>query len=524
VKDGKKPTPYCLSSITTVVMNNNGMVDIWASDFNLDSNDNCTPKDELRYSFSSNVNQTSKTFTCADIPDGQSMTVPVEMWVTDNAGNQDFCSINIILQDNLGNACTDQLGGLLYSSGRVMSPTNLPLEDVSMYIDASLPEFPKLDVTGNDGTYLFNSLVANNDYSVSGTNTADPLNGVSTLDIVLIQRHILSLATLDSPYKIIAADINNDSKVTASDLVKLRKMILGLSNTYENGQNSWRFVTTVNGYNDAAHPFPFREHYLFDAMNNNQANKDFVGVKIGDVNLSAVYNFKEGSSENRGGGNMIVQVPQLFGTAGTQIRVPVSVHDIENFDGYQFTMNFDNSSLQLVNIESNTSSLTESNFGLHKVEEGIITTSWNGELASSENEMFTLVFDVLQNINVSDKLSISSDITPAEAYDTSMNIYGVTLNTNTENNNELQAFEIFQNKPNPFNSHTSISYYAPTNGQIAMKIFDINGRLLYNISDDVNKGYGEFIIEAKDLNTTGVMYYQIEFGDKKLTKKMISIE
>jgi hypothetical protein len=40
----------------------------------------------------------------------------------------------------------------------------------------------------------------------------DYLNGVSTLDLVMIQRHILSISKFTDPFNIIAADINNDEK------------------------------------------------------------------------------------------------------------------------------------------------------------------------------------------------------------------------------------------------------------------------------------------------------------------------
>ena len=63
--------------------------------------------------------------------------------------------------------------------------------------------------------------------TVSASKTDDYTNGVSTLDLVLIQRHIfLGLTKLDSPEKLLAADVNKDGKVTASDLVELRKLIL----------------------------------------------------------------------------------------------------------------------------------------------------------------------------------------------------------------------------------------------------------------------------------------------------------
>ncbi len=53
-------------------------------------------------------------------------------------------------------------------------------------------------------------------------------NGVSTLDLVRIQKHLLGIEPLTSPYDLIAADANNSQSVSAIDLVELRKLILGI--------------------------------------------------------------------------------------------------------------------------------------------------------------------------------------------------------------------------------------------------------------------------------------------------------
>ena len=74
---------------------------------------------------------------------------------------------------------------------------------------------------GSGKSTLSHVLAGRDDYEVTGGSTEDYLNGISTLDLVLIQRHILGQQLLDSPYKMIAADVNNDDKITAVDLVVL---------------------------------------------------------------------------------------------------------------------------------------------------------------------------------------------------------------------------------------------------------------------------------------------------------------
>jgi len=69
--------------------------------------------------------------------------------------------------------------------------------------------------------------------------TSEPFDGVSTIDITLMVRHILGLTLLDEDYKLIAADVNQDDKISGIDVVALRKVILGLSG-FPN-DNVWQF-------------------------------------------------------------------------------------------------------------------------------------------------------------------------------------------------------------------------------------------------------------------------------------------
>ena len=108
VKDCKKPTPYCFNGIATVLMPTSGEVQVWASDLNAGSYDNCTVKGSLTFHFDDKATQLGKTFTCADIPNGIEQLVTVDVWVTDLAGNKDFCRTYILIQDGAGNICADK--------------------------------------------------------------------------------------------------------------------------------------------------------------------------------------------------------------------------------------------------------------------------------------------------------------------------------------------------------------------------------------------------------------------------------
>src|SRR5699024_141770 len=81
VEDCTKPTPVCYT-LATEVMESNGEVTLNAKLFDAGSFDNCTSSEDLIISFSSDPTDTTKTFTCADIPDGVSQIIELEIWVT----------------------------------------------------------------------------------------------------------------------------------------------------------------------------------------------------------------------------------------------------------------------------------------------------------------------------------------------------------------------------------------------------------------------------------------------------------
>lgn len=110
VKDCKKPTPYCFNGIATVIMPSTGKLTLWASDLNAGSYDNCTLSKDLRFSFSSDSAQHSKEYSCTDMPNGRDVTLPISIYVWDNAGLSDLCNTYILLQDGIGNVCPDVNG------------------------------------------------------------------------------------------------------------------------------------------------------------------------------------------------------------------------------------------------------------------------------------------------------------------------------------------------------------------------------------------------------------------------------
>ncbi len=521
VIDGKQPSPYCLSSITTVVMNNSGSIEIWANDFDYGSYDNCTAQEDLIFSFSPNVTNTNMTLTCDHLPNGEEEEIQVEMWVTDEAGNQDFCSVSLILQDSQDDVCSGSVGNFAGISGTLRTESFDLVENVQVTAYSYLMEVNKQVISTNQGEYFATQLPKGAGYKVKANKNDDLRNGISTLDLVLIQRHILGLEDLDSPYKIIASDINNDGRVKASDLLSLRKVILGIINEFPNDQTSWRFIPKETTFADASDPFPFAEEINIGQLNNSSISNDMTAVKIGDVNDNAVTNLKSnGMIENRSTYTMSFEVEDTNVKEGDRIYLPVYANGIENMIGYQFTMNTNAS--ELVGVEANQLDVSSENIGKY---DGLVTMSWSSiesTIINAEEPLFTLILDVTDDTKVSEILSINSDVVAAEAYDAEYEIYNVELNTRTSSISEGK-FAVFQNRPNPFMESTNINFYLPEAMDVELTITDVAGRHIFRNITAFGAGKQNIEIKYSDLGTTGILYYTIKAGAYTATKKMINV-
>ena len=100
-----------------------------------------------------------------------------------------------------------------------------------------------------------------------------------------------------------------------------------------------------------------------------------------------------------------------------------------------------------------------------------------------------------------------------------------TVNVENEVNLELpKEFSLSQNFPNPFNPSTKISFAIPTQEFVTIKIFDVLGRQVAVLVNDVKEpGYYEVNFNANSL-PSGTYIYEIRAGNFIETKKMILLK
>ncbi|HLP92718.1 MAG TPA: T9SS type A sorting domain-containing protein, partial [Saprospiraceae bacterium] len=516
VKDCKAPTVVCINGLSVNIMPT-GMIQLWATDFLQYTEDNCTPAGQIKigirkcgtgtgFPLDAQGNPiTNVTFNCSELG-----TQCVELWAIDAAGNADYCETYVIVQDNLG-GCPN--ADKLNVVGELKTEMTEGVEEAMVHIDGTstfAPPYSYFDLTDTLGLYaVTNSVPLAATFTISPEKDDNPLNGVTTYDLVLMSKHILGLEPLNSPYKMIAADANKSGSITTFDIVELRKLILGIYTELPNN-TSWRFVDKAFAFPNPNNPFQsqFPETIsVADAMVS-QIGEDFVGVKVGDVNSTAVANANM-QAEDRTSGTAILDIEDRVVAAGEVFDVTFTA--AEQLKGFQFTMLQDG--LKTVGVKEEDG-ITAGNFGT--IFEGATTVSVDGPQA------FTLQMRAEKSGKLSEMLGVSGAITRAEAYSNAGR-----LNVAFRFDHKTVAgvgFELYQNQPNPFVNKTTIGFFLPEASEATLSIFDEAGRMVYQQKGQFLKGENAVVLDRALLNTTGVLYYQLETATEMKSRKMVELK
>jgi len=524
----KAPTAYCLSTITVSLGAHGNGVEIWATDLapNVSAPCNADP-DQVIVSFDPDMAVANITFDCDDLSDSP-VSVPVYFSLVDAKGERHttFCTSTVILQDSNdmcdgGGVSGGENGGGESSgliSGSISTEVNGMMSEVEVSLNGSGENPVMTDVAGY---YAFPAMPYGGAYEIVPSKKDEPDNGVSTLDLVLIQKHILGLGDLDTPYKIIAADVNNDRRITANDLLQLRKIVLGVDMDFSNNE-VWRFIsddfTFVDNNDPLSEQFP-ESYEIYDLESNMDIG--FIGIKTGDVNNSVKI---EGFSNVEIRSNELVRM----GTAIEKVNpglvdIPVLFTEDTEISGIQFTLEFDTEVLEFNDMYFGDIALSSANFGLHKVQDGLITISWNSSDAKTIQAgqvLFTIQALAHEQIDIAEEITINSSLTKAEAYNSSNETMSITFGSQAS---ASELITLAQNMPNPFSDRTSIQFTLNKSAEVNILFRTIEGKLLNNINGTYSKGLNSIDVDKSNLISSGIVYYTLEVDGHAITKQMIII-
>ena len=466
VEDCKKPVVYCESSVTTVVMPSTGSLEIFAKTFDYDSYDNCSAS--LLYSFSNDLQDSTMVLTCDDLDQLPSKTLSLDVWVTDEAGNQDYCTVSLILQDP-NRICST---GGMNVGGRITSADGSIVGGVHLQLKAQTHPYVH-DTLSNNGAYLFDKVVPGLSYTLRPQKLDDIKKGVSTKDLVWIQRHIINAQKFTTPDQLLAADVTGNGSVSGQDVVMLRKLILGKIS--ELAQAPFRFYPVAHIFEDSLAPYNVTDEIWIENLDEDRIKEDFRVVKIGDVDGSAFSVNGLASTEARS------SLP-LYHQAIDQSRVLFEFGDrVEVGDGLQFSLEFEQ---EIVSVDD----LSEADF--HIVGNQLFVSVLG--LGTVRN----LIFEVqLSDAVQSDDFALSTTLAPE--------YYSLQGDRSIVLSKRETGIHIY---PNPCADILTIEQAVPVASDLTIR--SVEGILLHS-----QYTYGTAKVDLTSLNYKGVAIVSIQSSD-----------
>ena len=455
----------------------------------------------------------STVYYCDDLGDSDQ---PIYQWDMD--GNLvDSCITHVTVSDPNNFCNTFTFPAII---GTINTENGEGVENTGVVITGKGNSNLKTDV---NGAFEFIPVEGEGNYKVKPWKNRNIRNGINTLDIIKMQKHILGIERLNTPYKIIAADINNNKKVTASDILNLRKVILGEKESFTNN-TSWRFVDSRYQFLNPKYPLneDYPQELLVEDLNKN-INVSFIGVKIGDIDCSAIANSRM-KVNIRSDEDVILNVKNKFLTKSEIIDIPIRVAQKTSLLGMQFTFKFDKEYLDYVGIENSEIEITDNNIGLKSIDKGMITLSWDdisGKDFGENSVLLKIKFRVKKSGVLGGLIGITNDITPSLAIEENEQIKNLVLEFRNDRN---EAFVLYQNEPNPWSYTTMFRFDLPDNGNVKVKITNSLGAVVDQYNIEGKKGPNNISLENNRINQTGVLFVDFEFKGEHLVKRMIKIK
>jgi len=520
VEDGLAPTAICESGLV-LALDVNGNAFVTANMVDYGSFDNCTVAGNLQLSVS------PATFDCEAIG-----LQNVVLTVTDEKGNSASCNTVVDVQDNLG-ICSMTTYEI---SGQILTQFGGSMPNVEVQIISS--DTIVVD-TDSNGSYSYDHAFEHYSYVVKPVRDTNYVNGVSSFDLILIRKHILDVQHLDSPYKVLAADVNRSGSITTFDMLLLKKLILQIDSVLSNN-NSWRFVDANYVFPNPENPFQytFPESKFIESITANASAVDFIGVKIGDINGNA----SAGGLVDEGGekserDDLIFNFENQKFSEGDEIVVPFEARTPEDLLAFQYTIGFDKDQLELVEViggdDLKESTVTENDFGFTFANQGSLTTAWlnlNEDKLEADTRFFELKFKAKEEGQLKNSLSINSRYTNAEAFSGNDIIKEWNVLARFEDvvepaTNEVSQNKLHQNYPNPFKTQTTLAFELGKATDISVLIYDANGNQVEAISGFYEKGLHKIALDRTRIQSMGMYYYHLVIpGEVLLSRKMVVVE
>ena len=334
-------------------------------------------------------------------------------------------------------------------------------------------------------------------------------NGLSTLDIVGILRHLLRSKVFNQPEDYYRADIDRSGTVSALDVVALRRILLQIDTSFKNN-TSWRFLPSDYKFINPNSPFKENAPEWISIADIEQRfiAPDFNAIKVGDMNQSANPNLLDGQIRNNFKKTLDFEVEENQYTVSYHFKTK----DLAKILGLQLGFNYDELSITNPIIKNGELHFDHSAYGDFNAEKaGKIYISWNDIIAQDidpNSPLFTITFDKLSGQNLG--LGLDSDRLKPEIYDQMENTFAISLSKS-----KIENSIVF---PNPTSEKVVLTFGEIFSG--TLKILNGSGQIIQEFPL-INTNKKQINLEQLQ---SGIYLFQLESEFKlPVTHKIVKL-
>jgi hypothetical protein len=445
---------------------------------------------------------------------------PVRLYVEDESGNVEYCNTLVYVQDNLG-ICPPTSGNI---DGIVQNLKGNALEEVKVVLQGT----SNYSMTDPEGLYAFLSVPFGGSYTIRPEHPVDDLTGVTAMDLSVMLKHILGVEKFSSPYQYVAADMDQSGRVSVSDLLAMKELILKDYYGVEVA-TPWKFVDASYTFENTLDPLSetFPETYHIPVFSQDMAAVDFIGIKLGDLNSDARTRINEESEVLSRTPGVALQISEREFRKGESFEVTVSVDAFQDVEAMQFSLEIDPGMIDITGMTR-----LQHVQGLDIVnsteEYGVVSALWYGTDLLTSPHLVSLNIYALGNGILSEALRLDPEA-ESIVYDRKGNlprslvteyVSGQTVEV-TAKTGRQSRLKVGQNFPNPFSGFTTIPVELEEDGVLIVEVIDMDGRVRQYAEYPALRGLQDVILNADEIGTYGVMMCRITAGDSSETLRIV---
>ena len=396
-------------------------------------------------------------------------------------------------------------------AGSISPYSNSILEEVMLTL--SVDDVEKQILTDDSGNYAVLENPMNSHVNITAYKNNDLLKGVSTMDLLMIQRHILELERFENPLQYLAADIDNNGKLSANDLLQLRKLILGIYSTLPSN-TSYKFLNKKEVNIANVDPWEISQNINIPSLNTHTFDANFIPVKIGDV--GNIWHSQD-KATTKGLSLVDVLAEPVLVNKGVERKefktlITYNLSNPRPINGLHYQLDLKDS--KLIGIESKLDDFNEDNYNV--TDDGMLIISWTDaqNKRSITSNLFTLLFDVKSHEKVIHEESI------AEVYVNNKRHPLVSANNvPLKSEGNISNLVIY---PNPVNNQTVMSFEQNANSLVDFHVLNLEGKVLFEKTLKATEGKNKFLFPMDVLRgQSGLFIVRLTNNGNSVFKKIV---